>query len=67
MKHKIIKDEKKATAIMILISIALLVVSLGIFGVNIIRANTKPTVKYNISKDIFDKLPESYQIKFLGQ
>ncbi len=67
LRHNIIKDEKRINAIMILISITLLVVSIGIFGINIIRANTKPTVKYNISKDIFNKLPESYQIKFLGQ
>jgi len=66
-KFHFARTQKEANALMSIIAGLLFVVAVSIFVYVIIKSNTQTTVKYNISKEVFNKLPENIQIKILAQ
>ncbi len=65
IRHKLVRGTESANALMILGAVVIFICATGLFILNVVKLSSKPEVKYNISKDVFNKLPQSAQIKLL--
>lgn len=66
-KYHIAKNEKTANRILLFVSVIIFICAGIIVTQNIIKANTPVKVKYNLSKEVFNKLPQKVQVKILTQ
>ncbi len=67
LKFHIAKTEKTANKILLIVSMLIFICVAILIVRNVIKANTPVKVKYNLSKEAFNKLPQNVQVKILTQ
>ncbi|MDB5204733.1 MAG: hypothetical protein JWP09_761 [Candidatus Taylorbacteria bacterium] len=67
LRFHIAKTEKTANKILFIVSILVFICAATLIVRNVIKANTPVKVKYNLSKEGFNKLPQNVQVKILTQ
>lgn len=67
LKYRIANNEKNANRILLTIAIIILLVAGVIIARQMIKSNAPVKVKYNLSKEVFNRLPQNVQLKIISE
>lgn len=66
-RHHIVKTEKRANQLMIVMSLVILICAITLGVINVVKLNSAPKVTYIFTQEVLNSLPQNIQAEIISQ